>query len=253
MHKVRLKFWDDDATDDWGLSPINSINVENPFNAAFTPTMIFHDSFEHWFEDKHKYFLGKNAFNVGGEVAAMGAMWCYYEEYYERLNNSYHSPQDNCIATTLYMMQEGVEDGFFSYGERLECGVPYQPPVECGDLEYIIDEHWQRVKGFKVSEEGQEYFNSITRAKLANLYRWGYRMAQRMKLDWDAIHDFMDFFEGFCAKNSAEELAYYFKGLTIRWDSRKRKWSATLVADPYGEVKNVRLKDYHRNFPVELW
>lgn len=75
---VSLKFFCDDASGEYGLAHDNSIQNDTPFNAFWGGIGIFHDVFEHWFEGKHKYFKDEYAFNVGGEMTAMGAAMYYY-------------------------------------------------------------------------------------------------------------------------------------------------------------------------------
>ena len=151
VNKIDLKFFDDDATGEWGLAHATTYNDNNAFNAFWNGMGIFHDVFEHWFENEHKYFMGDNAMNVGGEMAAMGAMWYYYAELgvHNRMNErSFHSPSDSMRMTTESMIQESIQCGYNQFGNTLECGVPYQKPVESGELEYQIQKFADNVKEF---------------------------------------------------------------------------------------------------------
>src|SRR4051794_4205956 len=96
IHEVDLRFFQDDATGEHGVSHVDTYNdSENPFNAGWGKVMIFHDVFEHWFEKRHKYFKGDYAMNIAGEMVAMGAMWYFFNELGidNRLDNrSMYSP-----------------------------------------------------------------------------------------------------------------------------------------------------------------
>ena len=63
----------------WGLAPAESIDEKgcSLFKPFYRPRQIFHDVFEHNFEERHPYFTGNHAFQKEGEIAAMGA-WYYY-------------------------------------------------------------------------------------------------------------------------------------------------------------------------------
>lgn len=234
--KVRFRFFQDDATGDWGVTHEDTFADNSPFNAMWSGTMFFHDVFEHWHEYQHKHFLGKNAMNVGGEMAAMGAMYYYINELgiHNRLSSRrYNTDGDIMRMTTEDMVCEAIKYGGAFYGNTLECGVPYQKPVDDGEFEYQLQKFWKNVKGCIVGKVGsREYKDSVTFRKIANLHRWGYRMAAKLiplsRENRCTLCDFIDYWDDFCKANKAEDLANYYRGITFTLTKKRGvlRWRA---------------------------
>jgi hypothetical protein len=270
MHKVKevkLKFIQDDATGEFGLVHANTYddwNSEN-FNAFWNGLGIFHDVFEHSHEHENKYFQDDYAMNVGGEMAAMGAMWYYFNELgvHNRMsfNRSIYSDSDQMRLTTESEIQEAITYGYTRYGSELLSNVPYQKPVENSELEYQIDQFWNNVQSFKVETEDDDekegalmYKKSVTKRKIADLHRYGFRMAERLVPDsWEnrnTLSNFFDWWETFCTNNSAEELMNTFEGLTVKLykDKGLISWKAELISKYPNEVKNAKFdENYNPN------
>ena len=226
-YKVELKFHEDDATGDWGLLPSNSINIDTPFNSFWTPQGIFHDVFEHYFEQNHRYFTDKYAFNIGGEVAAMGHLAYYWNEFRpedRQINRlSIYSFEQSIIDSTKSDMQEAISEGYSNYGNELLCAVPKQKILETRGygLENIIQDHWYEIKEIKpkrtkndddyIMNYKKNYKKSITLGKLRSLYTWGWKEAQKIA-PWSeqnktTIDKFIFYWGYFCDQNKAEDLA----------------------------------------------
>jgi len=230
VRKVSLRFFEDQANGEYGLAHVETLQGQDGndgFNAFWSGQGLFHDVFEHAHEHTDKHFKGWFAMNAGGEVAAMGAMWFYYSQcgMSNRLNSSYHSPDEITISGTCEMMKESIQEGYCNFGDTLESNVPNQKPVNDGTLEWMIEEHFDRIQATEPKghderdvERGQAYKASVTREKLANLYRYGYRMAEKLvstETSWngDALTTFKAFWDKFCTQHKAEELAMRFRGL----------------------------------------
>lgn len=229
---VELSFFNDDATGEYGLThkDTQDNNSGTGFNAFWNGMGIFHDVFEHSHEHQNKYFRGDYAMNVGGEMTAMGAMWYYIDQLgmSNRLNSrSMWSPGDNMKQTTLSEVQESITDGYTRYGRTLESNVPKQRPIENGELEYQISDYWTKVKKTQTTteyeqerEEGINYKKSVTFRKIADLHRYGFRMAERLVPNkWDnriILSDFFEQWENFCKNNSAEDMQNNFRGVTFK-------------------------------------
>lgn len=230
LRKVSLKFFQDDANGEWGLAHSDTISGpsgSDGFNAFWDGTGLFHDVFEHAHEHTDKHFKGWFSMNIGGEVAAMGALWFYYSTcgMFNRLNTSYHSPDEITLSSTCDMMKEAISEGYSNFGDKLESNVPTQKETDNTGLEWIIQEHFDRIQatypnGHDESdrERGSEYKASVTLEKLQNLYRYGYRMAEKLigeEGSWngDVLVTFKSFWDDFCKKHRAEELATRFKGI----------------------------------------
>jgi len=247
IHTVELSFFEDDATGEFGLAHTKTHNENSPFNAFWNGIGIFHDVFEHWFELEHEYFLGDNGMNVGGEMAAMGAAYYYYDvlNVHNRYENGYRTFADVMRQTTESEVMEAIQCGYTNFGNTLNCGVPRQRPLDNGELEYQIEMLYNNVKNLsydrqsyvsKIEENASKnYKKSVTLGKIANLHRWGYRMAENLIPDnrhnQIMCGEFIDFFNNFCKSNSAEDLTSLADTLTIQLfkDGEEITWSAFIT------------------------
>jgi hypothetical protein len=258
---VELSFFNDDATGEWGLThkDTQDDNYGNAFNAFWGGLGIFHDVFEHSHEHQNKYFRGQYAMNVGGEMTAMGAMWYYIDQLgmHNRLRNngfSRYSPGESMRQTTQSEIEEALYSGYCRYGDTLTSNVPKQRPTENGELEYQIAEFWKVVKTAPIKcEDEQEkefaraYKQSVTFRKIADLHRYGYRMAEKMVPDnWDNRQmcvDFFDVWEKFCTNNPADEMKNSFSGVTFKLykENDRITWKAIFHSADHSSIKDAVL------------
>lgn len=260
-HEVKLRFFQDYATGDYGTAHVETYNENNAFNAFWSGIGIFHDVFEHWHEHKHKYFRGDAAMNVGGEMTAMGAYLYFVDEMcLERsLGNSYNYRSNGELMRggTEGEIIEAISCGYTMYGDTLICDIPKQKPCDNGELEYQCEELYKNARkrslpeksdGEQEYEQAREYKKSVTLSKIKRLHRFGYRTAERMfPNNWEnrrTLNEFIEYWNEFVKYNSAEELANAFRGLTITVYKRKGiiSWKAELISNAYGEIKDVTLR-----------
>ncbi len=263
VHTVELALFEDEGNGEYGLA--HKETHDNPygssFNAFWDGTGIFHDVFEHWHEFKHKYFRGEGAMNIGGEMAAMGAMWYYFDTLYvgNRFDfaRSNTSPSQRVINTTIFDIQEAIQSGNSSFGQTLVCNVPKQKETDNSELEYAIEKYYESVKGYEFepnkyttedeAETAKNYKESVTFAKIANLHRFGYRLAEKLVPqdceNTQTLRDFIRFWDEFCINNNAEDLHRNFSGLTIKLYKEKGviSWTATLEGR-HLETKSLKVK-----------
>lgn len=284
LREVKLRFFEDDANGEWGLAHAETLDNRygSSFNAFWNDIGIFHDVFEHWHEFTHKYFRGDNAMNIGGEMAAMGAMTYYIGTLgvYKRDNNrnGMYWWADVMRKSTQDMIEEAIESDNNQFGHVLECGVPRQKPVYCGDLEGQIATYWDEVKKMipgrheerskekypelyeRAVENGRDMKNSITLGKIADLHRWGFRQAERDVEDnpenLDMMNDFLEFWGKFTAIYEAEEVARHFQGITFKIYKHKGITSWVAQFEPqltFGEVTDEDLIDmYPLNHKLQI-
>ncbi len=270
IKKIDLIFFCDDANGEYGLTHKETYdnNYGSGFNAFWDGMGIFHDVFEHNHEHTNKYFHGDYAMNIGGEMAAMGSMWYYIDTLgiYNRLNNrNIYSPGENMRLITQDLIQESISEGYTQFGHTLESNVPKQKPVENGELEYQISQYWENVKSINVKteyeqerESGIEYKKSVTFRKIADLHRYGYRMAEKLVPDnrenLNTLVEFFEFWNEFCKNNSAEDLTNVFSGMEVKLyrDSKGViSWKATLInKESFG--KNLKVTHTH-NIEDEIY
>lgn len=254
---VELSFFQDDANGEYGLchKDTQDSNYGNGFNAFWGGLGIFHDVFEHSHEHQNKYFRGDYAMNVGGEMAAMGAMWYYYNVLgmYNRLNaNGYNAPGDMMRETTHSEIKEALYSGYCQYGYTLESNVPKQRPTDDSELEYQIEKMWKETKdaAIKCTDEQERdfaigYKRSVTFRKIADLHRYGFRMAERLVPDnYDnrtTLVDFMNVWDAFCKSNSAEDMQNNFSGVTVKLykENDRISWKATFHSKDRYSIKDV--------------
>lgn len=243
VRTVDLRFFQDNATGNWGVTHKDT-QGDDGFNAIWSAQMLFHDSFEHAHEHTNRFFRGDFAMNVGGEMAAMGAMWYYYDQLglYERLTDgSIYSPGDRMRQSTQGECESAIYDGYGRFGQTLTSNVPRQRPTDNSELECQIALLVQKVKEYQkreyhkpdevvsqaVKEErdrerqyGEDYRKSVTFRRVADLHRYGYRMAERLVPNTyencETLREFWQFWDDFCKRNPAEEMAQYVRGITVK-------------------------------------
>jgi len=174
----------DDASGEYGVLPKKY--VDTGFNYSWNPTILFHDIFEHMIESDHKYFKDNYAFNVGGEIFAMGILYYLYDNFHLscRIPSGYYSAEDRIMQTCESDMIESIAYGYINYGNELLCNVPYQKPVD-SYLEQRIIKQYEKLMSEEIRADDDDlenairYKKSITLGKLQRLYRYGYRTAAK--------------------------------------------------------------------------
>ncbi len=174
----------DDASEEYGVLPKKY--VDTGFNYSWSSTMLFHDCLEHSQESNHKYFKGDYAFNVGGEIFAMGILYYLYDNFHLacRIPSGYYSAEDRIMQTCEFDMIESITYGYINYGDELLCNIPYQKPVD-SYIEQQILRQYKKLMSTEVKadsdnlESAIRYKKSITLGKLQRLYRYGYRSASK--------------------------------------------------------------------------
>lgn len=252
MHTVQLQFFEDDATGEWGLSHTNSI--ENGFNAFWNGIGIFHDVFEHWFEDKHKYFRNDYAFNVAGEVAAMGACWYYTVVLgsYERRIEHRIGWEQVMLLTTFDLIQESVDYDYKSFGDTFDTAIKRIKSPGYYGFSHLLDEYrhlLSKLSNKKDSKEfDEEYFKSVTVSKIRKLKSWGVSMAEKLVPNnyenRNILNNFCNLWKSFCLAYPAEEVAQYFDSIKFNISKKKGivQWNAYLMPKDYF-AKSVRLNE----------
>jgi hypothetical protein len=100
-------------------------------------------------------------------------------------------------------------------------------------------------------ENAIEYKKSVTFRKIADLHRYGFRMAEKfVKRNIDncyTLYAFINLWDKFCKDNHAGELNNYYKGITFKIYKDKGKISWSAILEPlYGlgnEIKRVKLNE----------
>lgn len=225
VHKVRLMFTElgilqPECYDDWyGFDPF------------WNNTDIFHDVFEHWFEFKHKYFMGSRAMCQAGEIAASGATFYYVEglSLHERIDYLSVSHNEAFINTDASALEEAVRTGIAErFDAIIETDIPYIPEVEEVDdvLVKAANELIERVLDTEIRAEdpddrayAEKVKASMKFSEIIKLYRWGFNMAQKLIPDnmhnRDACADFIHLMDKFTGNNYAYELNQVFEFLDV--------------------------------------
>jgi len=243
---VDLVFFEDDASGNWGLAHKETYNENNAFNAFWNGIGVFHDVFEHYFENKHKYFKGDYGMNVGGEMVASGHMWYYRNKlgmYNMRLQDGYQTTASKkMIDNTSDLVQEAICSGYANYGSKLESNIPKQSPADDYDLEDELSNFWQDVKSWNFRNDyyderkySETYKKSISFKKIVDLHRWGFKQEEKYVPDnyenKDVLCNFIEFWDKFCKNNNPKNIASYCKGITIKVYKNKDviSWKAFLI------------------------
>lgn len=235
IRTVALKFFEDNANGEWGVTHKDTQTDDSGFNAFWDGRGLFHDVFEHAHEYTDKHFLGNSAMNIGGEIAAMGSLWYFYSTcgFSRRMDNPFFGYQtiaadESALRSTLDMMHENIADGSAQFGSTLETSLPVQKECDDQTIEWLAQEHFDRVQSIMpresdsdAKEYGTIYKQSVTLEKLQSLYRYGYAMAQKLYPEGlyrngAIMEDFLQFWNAFCKKNPAEGLARAYRSLTFK-------------------------------------
>lgn len=190
-YEVILRLHEDDATGKRGLCHANAVGK---FNAFWSPDGIFHDVFEHYFEDKHKYFSGNAAFTIWGEMCASGHGIAYAQMGIDnfRYRNS-PKGRDFTVDTTTQF-----EDWVHGHSDYLDfpienCLVPRQETLITPDLNFWLNLYRDWLA--EHSEINPEKVKLINEKSVVNTYTLGYKTAMRIiGKDWDHSYTVLDNF-----------------------------------------------------------
>lgn len=278
VHTVKLRFFEEEGSGIWGLAHAKTFDYGSDgegFNAFWDGRGIFHDVFEHWFELEHPYFQGNYAMNVGGEMAAMGALWYYYDglNVHDRQSKEAyqfgHYMGNTMRRVTEDLVKEAIDEGYCNFGQTLVSCIPNQEETENPELECQVESMWDNIKSHVRREEctvsneyalqeqkrnrifSKAYRKSVTLTKLRNLHRWGYRMAQELVPhtyeNQQALSNFIEFWGNFCKNNKAEDIAQSCRYLEIRvWRDEENQisWKGYLIGEPGSGVHEMEVKEH---------
>lgn len=269
---VDLVFFRDDATGEFGLAHKETYenNEGSGFNAFWDGMGIFHDVFEHSHELTHKYFKGDYAMNIGGEMAAMGSMMYYIDTMGlgNRLRaGNWRGHGEIMRESTFGEVHEAISSGWCQFGYTLESNVPKQRPTDNGELEYQVEEYYKKVQALQVETEYEQerefalnYKQSVTFRKIADLHRYGYRMAEKLVPNkWDnraTLAGFIDFWNNFTKENPAEEMNNNFDGLTIKLYKDENgfvTWSGVFSSRYPSEIQDAKVNENTRFSIEDYW
>lgn len=125
-------------------------------------------------------------------------------------------------------MQEAIQGDGHRFGDELRSCVPRQKEVDCNTLEFCIDEHWRKIEEVELYsgddehtlESAKLYQASVTLEKLQNLYRYGWRLAEKltggMHRNGSILGDFITYWNAFCKANEPEQIAALYKGIVFK-------------------------------------
>lgn len=250
-----LHFFQDNANGAWGLAHEQTgqnAQSDDGFNAFWDGRGLFHDCFEH----AHEFgpgFEGENALNIGGEMAAMGAMFYYIDEMnlHSRLFNrfNYRSPGESMHFETFSMISEAIKEGYCNYGSTLCAGIPNQKRTNNDGLEYWLDKYIKDVRAvFPDGDDkdqldyGRGYKKSVTAKKIRNLHRWGYydaaKLIPNVYENQVKLENFITHFNLFCKANDAERMSLLYKGFEFNLfhEGKEISWEVkTIARNSFGE------------------
>lgn len=270
---VDLRFFQDNAHGEYGVTHVDTFAEDNGFNAFWDGMGLFHDVWEHAHEYKDRYFKGEYAMNIGGEMAAMGAMWYYVDSlglYFRLRQGSIYSPGDMMRQTTEDLVSESIKEGNCNFGYTLESNVPKQNETENSELECQLDLFWDKVKDLDAHEAergqysyqnerdaGLEFKQSVTKEKIQDLHRYGYRMAERLVPNTNENHatlrTFLEFWSKFCKDNKAEDLANYLSRIEFKIyrDGDSIQWKAEFIPSPGVPADELDMTEHGR--AIKSW
>lgn len=179
QYEVILKYAVDDATGEYGLVPVKTLNAPTPFNSFWSPEGVFHDVFEHYFEGVNKYYNGEGFLQLWGEMCASAHAFAYYELGLESFRYRKYRPQRDFTIDTFASLQEAMSepDYYTDYGAQKEtCLVPYQTlNKELWSVEAVVEEYKEKV--LKKVKYNNPY---VWIPGIARNYFYGFKQAQKI-------------------------------------------------------------------------
>lgn len=213
---MKVTLWlGEDCNGQWGTMPLACYDPDDIlFNVFWSGNGgIHHDVFEHYFELRHKYFLGDYGINVLGEIVAHGHMNYYANELQCSMRTAMNGDclsEDIIIEGTLDYIQDNCGQGWSLYGDTLMSKIPYQKPGSVY-TETLIEEYLKKLKEIRVHPTGEKYYNSCTPEKIRNAHRLGERMARKLCPDTNTnrriMDDFIAYWDEFCKDHEAHSVA----------------------------------------------
>ncbi len=217
-YEVKLKLHQDDATGEWGLAHHDTISVRQPFNAFWEPAGIFHDVFEHNHEHS-KYFDGKYAITLWGEVVASGKALAYNDRLgIDNFQYRGTGPARDFTADTIGEVEEYIyelgtdsEHAYMRYDMTKEtCAIPYQEYLNPPSLNYTIQNYIDAL--YKQMDKHNIKKSPIWIPGITRCYTYGYKQGSKLiGKDWSQAYDvmqkFLDDWHSICTDYKAEHLA----------------------------------------------
>ncbi len=266
--KVLLQFFEDDATGEKGLTHHNTITLG--FNSFWDGKMMFHDVFEHYFEEESIYFRGSYAGNIVGEMAAAGHYAYYFQMFgWEFLDKRLYgdpSRQYHVIRNfTRGEVLNAIDGGYSSFGSVLLCNLPYQKDTCDCNFEFEIDDYICEIQSTPVvttdpdeRRDATIFKESCKPSYFRRAHRWGYHQAKKIfpENEWKhnkkVVLDFIDYWQRFCKDTSAEEMMSMYKYLefTITTVKGKTNWKANFISHENEYVPHYLAQDriYYYNY-----
>lgn len=192
-YEVILKWHQDDGTGQWGVCHVDSVGT---FNAFWSPDGIFHDVFEHYFEDKHPYFSGKYAHTIYGEMAASGHAIAYRDIGIDNFKFRGAHAHRNFTADTTHILM----DWLYGYAKSPEypvdkelCRVPQQAYIRNS---YNLNTWINEYLGFYDNhiKDGRTIIRQIRKSDIVDCYRWGYKRGLKLVKDREHSYGVMNNF-----------------------------------------------------------
>lgn len=207
-YEVSLRLHQDDASGEWGLCHANAVGT---FNAFWGADGIFHDVFEHYYEDVHPYFKGQNAFQIFGEAAASGHGIAYNDIGINNFMYRSSKPIRDFIADTKQVLEDWVHghQDYPEYALDSYC-LPKQPNVFHASLQYWLNNYHDWIND-RITDELPNA-SLIPMDKIENCYRWGYKRAMKIVGDdrshaYNVLYSFLERWHRITQQSSASYIA----------------------------------------------
>lgn len=253
-HIASFTIKEDDANGTVGFIPKDC----EDFNAVTNGAFLFHDVFEHWFENKSRWFSGDHALNPAGEVAAMGAriyyLWTLGFNPIQRSTDKYGSVVRQCVGD--------IAEGHFG---EFKSPLPWQRSVECSYVDDIAETILNSFEGSTLKWMRENDRSKPKLQDVRNCLRWGWKMASKVIPNpdqWDKrkqnrmmCEKFVAFWDSFFKiyKNDMQFMSNRFRQIDIHV-SRKDElvsWKAVFIGrHPFEDV--ILKPDSHLYSEFEL-
>lgn len=172
-YSVELLFKEDEAYGLWGLVPEP---MQYTFNSFWNIQGLFHDVFEHWFEQILPIFSGNNSNTIYGECAAEGMKAFFYGDLgVNMFREGYTGPviftEDVIPHINNYLIEDEAEY------EMKSIHLPTIKPMRSYSVSNALSEIEYILNGYGMKKANRK---GLKMSCFRNAYWYGYRLADKL-------------------------------------------------------------------------
>ena len=235
LRKVEFDLEQDEVSGIWGLMPRDCKAGE--FNAFTDGIGIFHDIFEHYFEEKYPRFSGASSYSTLGEVAALGHALAFKDlgVNSRETKRSIYTLEDSLMFDIEELCRQTAEDSTVYKGTDVPFSYYSLSKVDHLFEGWYILEQLDvlklRLKEMFPDKSAKEFKDILNVSKAKQAFIWGYvQVAKFYNADHsydlsEFITEWMKFTESIKWEYIADFIESVY--ITVEFDKTRIFWTAT--------------------------